>query len=208
MSTPSSCIARTSSVPVTARPSGVVLKYVLPAVVMWNAPHCSAIRPSCTSSSRQSTRRASSAPYSLARSGTPAQVGLVGLAEVGGVGVGDRALLAHPRHRGRGVEPARERDADALADRQATSSTCRHRRRSYRCRIAGSIGIGGVVAGCIGAPPTAVGVDAVDIPLSEAIDTSRAAAPISSTTRAEDPPRSTDADGGHGAAPSTPIQGS
>jgi hypothetical protein len=26
-------------VPVTARPSGVVLKYVAPAVVTWNAPH-------------------------------------------------------------------------------------------------------------------------------------------------------------------------
>ena len=46
------------------------------------------------------------------------QVGLVGLAEIGGVGEGDRALLAHPRHRGGGVETARERDADALADRQ------------------------------------------------------------------------------------------
>ena len=61
-STPSSFIARTSSVPVTARPSGVVLKYVRPAVRMWKAPHCSAIRPSRTSSSRQSIRRACSAP--------------------------------------------------------------------------------------------------------------------------------------------------
>ncbi len=75
MSTPSSCIARTSSVPVTARPSGVVLKYVLPAVEMWKAPHCSAISPSRTSSGRQSTRRAASAPYSLARSGTVSSSG-------------------------------------------------------------------------------------------------------------------------------------
>ena len=74
-STPSSCIARTSSVPVTARPSGVVLKYVRPAVVMWNAPHCSAINPSRTSSGRQSTMRAASAPYCRARSGTPGRSG-------------------------------------------------------------------------------------------------------------------------------------
>ena len=43
-------------------------------------------------------------------------VGLVGLAEVGGVGVGHRALAAHPVQRGAGVEAAREGDADALAD--------------------------------------------------------------------------------------------
>ena len=49
--------------------------------------------------------------------GDTRQVGLVDLAEVGGVGVGDRALLAHPRDRGGRVESARERDADALADR-------------------------------------------------------------------------------------------
>ena len=43
-------------------------------------------------------------------------VGLVGLAEVGGVGVGHRPLAAHPVQRGAGVEAAREGDADALAD--------------------------------------------------------------------------------------------
>ena len=43
-------------------------------------------------------------------------VGLVGLAEVGGVGVGDRALLLHPVQRGAGVEAAGEGDADLLAE--------------------------------------------------------------------------------------------
>ena len=49
MSTPSSCIARTSMVPVTARPSGVVLKYARPAERTWKAPQASAARPSSTS---------------------------------------------------------------------------------------------------------------------------------------------------------------
>src|SRR4029079_14307583 len=42
-------------------------------------------------------------------------VGLVGLSEVGGVGVGDGALTAHPQQSGARVEAARERDADAFA---------------------------------------------------------------------------------------------
>ena len=46
-------------------------------------------------------------------------VGLVGLAEVGGVGVGNRALRAHPVQRGAGVEAAGKRDADFLSDGQA-----------------------------------------------------------------------------------------
>ena len=62
MLTPSSFIALTSIVPVTARPMGVVLKYATPAVVMWNAPHCSAAMPSRTSCDRQSISRATSAP--------------------------------------------------------------------------------------------------------------------------------------------------
>src|SRR5262245_49616215 len=70
ISTPCSAIACTSIVPVTARPSGVVLKYVRPAVRMWNAPHCSAARPCRASASRQSTSTASSAPYCLAFAGT------------------------------------------------------------------------------------------------------------------------------------------
>ena len=43
-------------------------------------------------------------------------VGLVGLAEIRGVGVGNRALGAHPVQRGAGVETAGKRDADLLAD--------------------------------------------------------------------------------------------
>ena len=45
-------------------------------------------------------------------------VGLVDLAEVGGEGVGDAALLADPRDRDGRVEAAREGDPDALADGQ------------------------------------------------------------------------------------------
>ena len=45
-------------------------------------------------------------------------VGFVGLAEVGGVGVGESALLLHPVKRGAGVEPAGEGDADLLAEGQ------------------------------------------------------------------------------------------
>ena len=48
-------------------------------------------------------------------------VGFVGLAEVGGVGVGERALLLHPVERGGGVEAAGEGDADALAERGGIS---------------------------------------------------------------------------------------
>ena len=69
MLTSSSFIAVTSIVPVTARPIGVVLKYVTPAVEMWKAPHCRAEMPSATSCARQSTRRAFSAPYCRARRG-------------------------------------------------------------------------------------------------------------------------------------------
>ena len=42
-------------------------------------------------------------------------VGLVVLPEVGRVGAGHGALVAHPGDRHRGVEAAREGDADALA---------------------------------------------------------------------------------------------
>jgi hypothetical protein len=41
-------------------------------------------------------------------------VGLVGLAQVGGVGIGDGAFLAHPQQRGAGVQAAGEGDADLL----------------------------------------------------------------------------------------------
>ena len=45
-------------------------------------------------------------------------VGLVVLPDVGGVGAGDRALVAHPGDSHRGVEAAGEGNADALADWQ------------------------------------------------------------------------------------------
>ena len=48
----------------------------------------------------------------------PSHVGLVGLAEVGGQGIGNRALLTDPGDRDGGVEAAGERDADTLADGQ------------------------------------------------------------------------------------------
>lgn len=68
-------MARTSSVPVTARPSGVVLKYGRPPDLMWNAPQESAASPSSTSAARQSTSRVISAPYAEARPGTDAMSG-------------------------------------------------------------------------------------------------------------------------------------
>src|SRR4029078_7372756 len=43
-------------------------------------------------------------------------VGLVVLADVGGVGARDRALVAHPGDRDRGVQASGERDADAFAE--------------------------------------------------------------------------------------------
>ena len=48
--------------------------------------------------------------------GDRVDVGLVVLAEVGGVGAGHRPLVTHPGDGARGVETAGERDADALAD--------------------------------------------------------------------------------------------
>ncbi|MNT78587.1 hypothetical protein D3C72_2178350 [compost metagenome] len=45
-------------------------------------------------------------------------VGLVGLAQVGGVGVGDGAVVAHPQERRAGVQAAGKGDADFLAGGQ------------------------------------------------------------------------------------------
>ena len=56
--------------------------------------------------------------------GTPCDVRLVVLADVGGVGARDRALVAHPGDRDRGVEAAGEGDADALARRAGRSGPC------------------------------------------------------------------------------------
>ena len=113
--------------PVTARPSGVVLKYVLPALETWKAPHCRATRPSCTS--------CCAAVDDLGRLGAVVEralgdvrdVVLVDLAEIGGEGVRDPALLADPGDGDGRVEAAREGDADALADGQRLEDAA-HRR--------------------------------------------------------------------------------
>ena len=51
-------------------------------------------------------------------------VGLVGLTQVRGVGVGDGALLAHPQQRGAGVEAAGKGDADLLDDGEVLEDGC------------------------------------------------------------------------------------
>ena len=68
-------------------------------------------------------------PVLLGPVGHGVELGLVVLAEVGGVGVRDRPALAHPRHGRRRVEATRERDADAFADRQRHQDTLRRRTR-------------------------------------------------------------------------------
>ena len=79
--------------------------------------------------------------------GDRVDVVLVGLAEVAGVGAGDRALVAHPRDGDGGVEAPGEGDADALADgqglqdlRHALKSTERHPARSRRPARRGDAG--------------------------------------------------------------------
>ena len=59
----------------TARPSGVVLKYARPPDRIWNAPQARAASPSSTRAARQSTSLAASAPYAAARPGTEAMSG-------------------------------------------------------------------------------------------------------------------------------------
>jgi hypothetical protein len=63
----------------------------------------------------------------LGAAGHGGDVGLVVLTDVGGVGARDGALVAHPRDRDRGVEAAREGDADALAGGQG-GEDLRHRK--------------------------------------------------------------------------------
>ena len=50
-------------------------------------------------------------------------VGFVGLAQIGGVGVRNRALVTHPGQRGRGVETTGKGNADLLADRNALENS-------------------------------------------------------------------------------------
>src|SRR5262249_7889903 len=59
-------------------------------------------------------------------------VGLVGLTEIRRVGVGDRALGAHPVQRGAGIETAGERDADALAGAELLKNVAHWSHTLYR----------------------------------------------------------------------------
>jgi hypothetical protein len=70
--TPSWRMARTMAVVVTARPSGVVLKYFLPPEERWKAPAWMAAIPSRTIDSRQSMSRAFTAPCCRAMGGMSA----------------------------------------------------------------------------------------------------------------------------------------
>ncbi|MNX95481.1 hypothetical protein D3C86_1277580 [compost metagenome] len=65
----------------------------------------------------------------LGAAGNIVVVRLVGLTQVGRVGVGNGALLAHPEERGAGVESAREGDSDALAGRNVLQDGS-HRQKS------------------------------------------------------------------------------
>ena len=81
------------------------------------------------------------------------EVGLVVLAEVGGVGVRDRALLAHPRDGGRRVEAAGERDARRARRPAATSghaSTSDAEPTELPTRRVGSLLVGRSARGGIG----------------------------------------------------------
>ena len=63
--------------------------------------------------------------------GDARDVRLVGLAEVGGQRVGDRALLPDPRDRDGRVETAGKGDPDALADRQGREDAGHGRQRRW-----------------------------------------------------------------------------
>ena len=83
---------------------------------MWKAPDWSAAMPSRTSweAAVDEAGFLCAVFEGFARDGVV--VGLVGLAEVGGVGVGDGAFLLHPVEGGGGVEAAGEGDADFLVE--------------------------------------------------------------------------------------------
>jgi hypothetical protein len=84
---------------------------------MWKAPQAIAERPSSTSGLAVDEAGELGAVLAGAP-GHGVDVGLVVLAEVGGVGAGDRALLAHPGDGHGGVETSGEGDADSFADGQ------------------------------------------------------------------------------------------
>jgi hypothetical protein len=70
-------------------------------------------------------------------------VGFVGLAEVGCIGVGDRALLLHPVQGGGGVEPAGEGNANLLADGQ------RFENYGHACETSKGAGVTSPVPGAV-----------------------------------------------------------
>jgi len=91
----------------------------------------------------------------LARDGVV--VGLVGLAQVGGIGVGHGAFLAHPQQGGRGVQAAREGDADLLAGGKRLQDGVGHGlgRRAGARAAAAEVGKSAIVPPFWRAPPVA-----------------------------------------------------
>ncbi len=83
----------------------------------------------------------------LRPAGHAGQVGLVVLAEVGGVGAGNGTVLAHPGDGDRGVEPPGERDADLLALGQGFENLGHVRSLSVRCGLSGTAAAGSVRGG-------------------------------------------------------------
>ena len=104
---------------VTARPSGVVLKYFLPPVD--EVERAALDRDDALAHHRLAAvdePRLHRAVLRARCGGMSARVRLVGLREVGGVRVDLHALLGQPRDGAAGVEATRERDADAGALRR------------------------------------------------------------------------------------------
>ena len=128
MLTPSSFMAATSIVPVTARPSGVVLKYASAAGRDMEGAGLDGGN-SFVDQLRAAIHQPGFLGAELQRfARNLVVVALVGLAEVGGIGKDAGALLLHPEQRRAGVETARESDADffplgqALQDRTHQTS--------------------------------------------------------------------------------------
>jgi hypothetical protein len=99
-------MARTRNEPATARPRGVVLKYVLPAVTMWNAPALQGAEALAGDRLSAVDDAGELSPVGLGPLGDGAEIALVVLTDVGRVGARDGALLAQPGDGDRRVEPA------------------------------------------------------------------------------------------------------
>src|ERR1700735_208053 len=117
--TSSSSMARTRSVPVTARPRGVVVVSARPPADREEDRPAGSRGAPLLDQRRLAVHEAGAlraVGAGPARHGL--DVGLVVLPQVGGVGVVDRPLLAHPRDSNRGVKAAGEGDPDTFTDRQ------------------------------------------------------------------------------------------